>query len=646
MPTSTQGRRLPLLLAAAAALCLGLYARLKGLGGAPFAVDEYYLARAIDGILRTGLPAFTCGGLYMRGLLLQYAAAALQWSGVTPELAPRLLSALGSLLSIPAVFLLGRRLVGRSLAWLAVILVALSVWEIEIARFGRMYAPFQADFLWYLVFFLRYTVDRDARALWPMILLSAIGPLVWEGGVFLPLLNLLSLFLQRWPERMRPQDWRFLLGCGALLLLSVWLVTADFRGYNALSWPPGYAMSQSRPALDRLTTLRLPLGELTHHALWLAVAVLPLLLILPALRRVWQWRERRFLAAGLLALLLAAMAHQFLAVASVALLLVLMRLMSWRECFGRTLRPLHAAIIACALFWLAFGASRIDWQAGNRTELLAMLAYRLLSFPDLLQVVVRPWAAAVPHLGAALMLLIAGELIAAARDEQTPEYERVLLTAFLVLLLAAGASHPPREETRYVFFLYPVALLIALQALSRLSRLLAGERPPLATGLTTVLALGGFACSEDFQPRFLLAVDAPAQTFHEGLSPAMQSHLIIRENFRALADWVRQHRAAQDLVINDVHGMDRYYPDINYFYVDEDSPNFPDWSCQGGTLERWGGYPLLYDPDALRERLAPGTSAYLVAFVYDRDQILHDFAGLQPRVVASAGDTLIFELKG
>ncbi len=74
---------------------------------------------------------------------------------------------------------------------LAVAVLALSVWEVEIGRFGRMYAPFQALFLWYVVFFLQYVIDGRRRAVVPMLILSAMGFAVWEGGIFLVLTNLL-----------------------------------------------------------------------------------------------------------------------------------------------------------------------------------------------------------------------------------------------------------------------------------------------------------------------------------------------------------------------------------------------------------------------------------------------------------------------
>jgi hypothetical protein len=648
MPTSLQGWRQPLSYLAAAALLAGIYARFKGLGSAPLAVDEYYLARSIENVLRTGVPAFNCGGLYMRGLVLQYSSALLQLNGSSAEFAPRFFSAIASLISIPAVYLLGRRTHGRIIALLAISIIALSAWEIEMARFARMYAPFQAVFLWYLVFLMRYTVDRDARALWPMIALSVLGPLVWEGGVFLPLANLLSLFLRRWPERLRRDDWVYLLSCTFLLAVAFWFVTADFRGYNAAAWPPGYSRSMSTSVLDSITTLRIPLVGLRQHPWWIALTIVPLVAASFTLRWIWDLRSRKFLTAALLVMLIAALAHQFLAVIAVALLLLLTRITSWKEFFGRSALPLHFTVLLCAIFWLGYGIANADWHVtvpdglGRRS---AMLAYQFFRFPDVIAVVVRPWAGAVPHLGAALLLLVGAAMFRAARSDETSAYERILMIVFLVLLLAASASHPPREETRYVFFLYPIAIIIALTAIAHAAAHICSRRT-IATALTSALALGGFALSEDFQPNRLLHIDSPAETFRVGINPHMQSHLVLREDFRAIASWLQQHRSDQDIVLSGVHGLDHYYPWINYFYVEQSSPNFADWSCRHGTVERWGNYPLLYSVDALTSLVGPRATAYLVAFVYDQDQLMLSLATLHPQVVMAEGDTIVLKLQG
>ena len=184
-----------LMLVGAVAVLAGLYGRFKGIGTWPLGVDEFYISRSIDNVLRSGLPAFSCGGYYTRGLIFQYVVASLRWLGWSPEFAGRLVAGISSLAVLPAAYLLGRRLDGPLAGWLAVIILCVSIWEIEMARFARMYAPFQAVFAWYVVNYLRYTVDKHAPALRSMILLSVLGVLTWEGGALLGLASIFAVFL-------------------------------------------------------------------------------------------------------------------------------------------------------------------------------------------------------------------------------------------------------------------------------------------------------------------------------------------------------------------------------------------------------------------------------------------------------------------
>jgi hypothetical protein len=407
--------------------------------------------------------------------------------------------------------------------------------------------------------------------------------------------------------------------------------------------------SESAGVPDLVTTLPLPMTAVLRHPWWLTVALIPVAGTLYSMHRIWLLRQRTFLAAGLCVILLAAAAHQFLAVVAIALLLLMTRLTTWPEFFGQRSGYLRVTVALWALYWVGFGLYIAVWHnagfSGGVAARAAALIYQLLRFPDVITVVVRPWGKAVPYLGAGLLLLLAFALVRAARNQATANYERILLIVFMVLLLAASAGHPPREETRYVFFLYPVALIIALATIARAAASLS-QRPAVVTGMTSAIALTGFALSEDFNAHHLLHIDSPAETFRTGMSQDMQSHLVIREDFRGIAQWLQQHVTDRDVVVNGVHGLDHYYTAFNYFYVDLHSPNFPDWSCRRGTVERWGNYPLLYTVGALGEKAHADSTLYLVDFSYDQAQTIASLAALHPRIVMSSGDVIIIELKG
>src|SRR5688572_16777615 len=283
------------------ALLFGVYARFKGLGTWPLTADEYYVARSVQNILRTGIPAYECGGYYPRGLLMQYLTAGLQLGGLSPELAPRLIAALCSLAALPAVYILGKRTHSSQIGSLAVIVLALSVWEVEIARFGRMYAPFQALFAWYLVYFLKYTIDRDHRALWPMLALSAVGMLIWEGAALLALVNFLPPFINHSSGRLSRNDAMYLAGAALLFLLIAWFATLDVRvGGSEPPFPADFDPSSNQRALAALEPTVPPWSTLASHPLWGALALIPLGLAFLAMRWIWDYKSRWLCAAGLI----------------------------------------------------------------------------------------------------------------------------------------------------------------------------------------------------------------------------------------------------------------------------------------------------------------------------------------------------------
>jgi 4-amino-4-deoxy-L-arabinose transferase-like glycosyltransferase len=167
------------------ALAAGTYFRLKGLAKSPFAIDEYYIASSVRNILEHGLPQFDCGGYYTRGLLLQYLAAPLFKYGSNDELYFRLITVISNLLTIPALYLLGKRIAGRAAACFVVVLFSVSIWETEMARFARMYAPFQMLFIWYLYFLYKALILTDATARKWMYWISLISIFVSEEAIFL-----------------------------------------------------------------------------------------------------------------------------------------------------------------------------------------------------------------------------------------------------------------------------------------------------------------------------------------------------------------------------------------------------------------------------------------------------------------------------
>ncbi len=604
----------PLVWITALAVTTGVLARFWGLGKWSLAIDEYYFERSVQNILRVGLPQYACGGYYVRGLLLQYATAVLQLAGLSPELAPRLIAALSSLATWPAAYLLAQRLGGRRIALLSVAILALSVWEVEIARFGRMYAPFQALFTWYLVLYLAVAVDRNRRAVAPLLLLSLLGVLVWEGGAFLVLVNLLLPFVANPRGVLRRHDWSYL-AYAALLLLPIYpFVMANLLPVGA---PPQYPANYQEPPdaiVSRLDTLIMPWRTLPLHPLWCLLAIVPGALILRAAWQQLQAPRPLLTRLGWLAVLASAALQQFALAAGVLIILLLIGIVRPEQLLARSARSLQQALLACLLFWIAFGLCCIEWRPGSSGLLqgAVLLGYQFVAFPNLLRVVVSPWIHTVPLLSAGLALLLSCAVVRAClHPERTAEYERTLLAIFVTLLLLVGMIHPPHQETRYVFFLYPAAVIIALLTLQRALQALLGETPIAAGGLIAV-GLSCFALSEDFRPSHLWHIDSEAINFRIGMSSYLSDHYHPRSDVRSAAQWLSNHVVpGQDIVIDAYPGVDFYAP-ADFYFMTQADPRFEVYSCRRGTVQRWSNLPLLTSYDALRSQLTAGRRVWLV----------------------------------
>jgi hypothetical protein len=619
---------LALTILAALAVLGGIAARFKGLGTWSLAWDEYYLAQSIQYVLHTGLPRYPCGGLYSRGLLLQYIAALLQIAGLSAELAPRLIAALSSLLALIASFRIARRCGGTNVALLAVTLLALSVWEVEIARFGRMYAPFQAVFLWYVVFFLDYVVDRRTKALIPMLTLSVIGVLVWEGGALLALTNFLPPLLNG-SGRITRQDMRYLLGVAVLFVPLYWFATADLRVLGTdNTLPADYQAPPDAPPLSPLDGAVSPWHFLTRHPIWLVGALVPLAALVFALRWLWNFRDRPVAMLGLGLALAAAAIQQFFLCASVILLLLLMGLVQ-PKALGRRALPLHSAIVVSLGFWTVFGLWTPDWHdpAGPLRSVL-QLVYEFFSFPDFIRQVAVPWAHAVPRLAAALCVLLAAAIIRTiARNTDMRDNERMLLIILVTLLVAASAANTPRHETRYVFFLYPLALIVAITTIQELSK----RAELLAPVATAALCLGGFVLTEDFRPGHLIHIDSAEVNFRLGISSTEASQYPARGDIRGAARWLDSHVArGSDLVVNSFPGVDFYYPGADFFFMEFNDSRFEGWSCQSGSVDRWSNRPLLYSINMLDSAARSHARVWLVIESPRRQDVLTRLASIDP----------------
>jgi len=510
-----------------------------------------------------------------------------------------------------------------------------------------MYAPFHAVFTWYSLFFLRAAVDDDRHARWILAALTVVGVLTWEGGVLLAATNLMLPFVGGRGGTDRRADWTHSTAMGVLAIAAYVFATTDFRQLDpSLVYPEGFdsIVTTITPGWREVSAMIGPVEQ--RQWIWMAAALLPLGVSALAIQQLWQhFRNRWMAAAGLATAVIAGALHHFAVSGLVLALIIALGLLRWQEF---TLRPVRACMWALALWlagWLAYGLTAADWSQGSDTTLvsrvpLLTLAYNLLAFPDVLLEIAKPWGAAVPRLSLAIGLAITGAVVLAGRDpDRLPPDLRIALFLVLLLIGGAAASDPPRHETRYVFFLYPLAVILLLTMLGRLVSLIA--RTPARTALILPAAATLFVATEDTAVR---EVRNAAWLHHVPaalLPPTGKGHLIHQADSRSAARWLGTHvNPMHDVVINASPGVDFYYRDFDFAYIDWTQQRFLAYACDRGRRERWGNQRLLYTKEALRDALTSRRRGYVVASS-EQAQVLRQDAlhGLRSRVVHESPDT-------
>src|SRR5262249_27682472 len=175
-------------------------------------------------------------------------------------------------------------------------------------------------------------------------------------------------------------------------------------------------------------------------------------------------------------------------------------------------------------------------------------------------------------------------------------------------------STPPRIETRYTFFLYPLVVVLGVGALWAFiaARVRSAS---LAGAVAAATSFAAFAVTEDFDLNHLLHVDRRDVLLRTEVSPNLSTHLVGRGDDGVLVHWLDANVVpGQDIVVTGYHVLDYYYPNVAYFFVDNRDESFGQWSCHRGTIERWTNKPMFNTVEALEAAVPERGRVFLVMF--------------------------------
>jgi hypothetical protein len=593
------------------------------LGASPLAVDEYYMAQSVRNILQHGLPMFDCGGFYTRGLLHQYVAAALQIVGVSPEVALRIISALAYFAAIPALFLIGDKLGGRLVGIVAVILFSLSIWEIEFSRFGRMYAPFQAVFAWYL-WFLIQAIQGNHRAYYSSVALSVISLAIYEASVILLALNFIPLIT----GEIRHATARF--SSVAALLAGYSFLSTDFRslgadnalpvGYTPLPGDDSWPIPIDKPLvlLENFSTLPIVL-----------VAVISLAMILWITTRLRagspDHKSQMPIAPAVIWATVAIIGSILNLFGFVFVVGLSFWLWNWIK-FDQPLPRGDRVLIIWILSWLVLWSSYIWMQPESigESQFSAIEFIRtLFLYPDLYSEIAYRWFMSMPIASAILSgTIIAGVILAKTGRWKGKDASVYLFIVGLLIALTLLVSilPQPHKSIRYTFFLYPAVLLAVSSVLIVFAQKY--SRSTRIQALVIVGLISGYCVlSEDINFSYVKNIATDHVIFRTNLTKWQEDIVYRRWDYESPAVYVNQAISDGEEVLTTSQSVPFYLDRLDYFYRRESGTDFLPVTACGGTRDLWSNASLVFKQDRLESIVEERVGAlWLVLRSSDRDE--------------------------
>jgi len=214
---------------------------LHNLGSLSLWMDEGFHAMAGQSILKHGYPLFPSGHIYYKAILYTYALALLSAVFGQNEFILRIISLLAVALSLPLLFHMVKKYFSRWAGLAAVIILALSPWEVENARLALYFAPLQLFCLLSLYVFHKGFFEDHKPSRWLAVVLLILTPQVHQLGMGLWFCFPALLFL-RGLRRFLKKD----------VLVPFGLVTA-FYGFMQVSefffWKVGYVYEKTDSSL-------------------------------------------------------------------------------------------------------------------------------------------------------------------------------------------------------------------------------------------------------------------------------------------------------------------------------------------------------------------------------------------------------------
>lgn len=583
-------------------IILGVWFRLKALGKWPLAVDEYYIVKSIENILKYGIPKFEVSGYYERGILYQYISAFLINIGIKTEFAARIMPVVSNILIFPPLIILAKKISGKTLALIVTILVSFSLWEIEFARFARMYAPFQSLFIWYSYFLYLVIVEQKFNKWKWLFILSFISIFIYEGSIFILVLNFIPFL---WFRRLKLRQFiiSVLLFVGNFFYLRI-----NFRMMGAKDLMPQEAINYHATLKSTGGLVKIP--DLLVTTIWSdtlssILFILVLLFNLFIIYKIIKLSQLSIIAKiSIPVIVLSTLMNQFGLAIILVLIMILVKWIELKNKYRSTFKYLWAISLVNLIFWSIYSFTANSWYSlypdfapDTNVAILKRIFVLFFNYPGTYSTF---WLfyTTIPNLTFLIIIVFSFGLfiyIKSSNGKKNSIRFLLVITIFSSILTTYLVSG---KETRYIFYLYPIILLLVSISICQISIIV--FRSPIKNNILTIILTFIFMLiSEDYNFKHITNIDTPEYNFRMNYDEMLERHYYRRYDVRTPAEYVNLNAKKDDLILVNEMILEYYLKRLDYIFIDYRSGRFPILSTTKGKKERWTNANLIYTKEAL-----------------------------------------------
>ena len=591
----------------AVCILLGFYFRIKGLtNGGLSNSDEYYIAKSVRNILEYGVPKYALGGYYTRGLIYQYLSALFLLTGINEVFALRIIPLIFNILSIPAIYLLAKKINGKVLIASIIFLFCFSILEVEYSRLARYYTPFQMLFLWYIYFLYKTVVEKDHKSFKWMIFLSITSVFMYEGSIFLVVLNFVPFILSKEKISLSKLFYAVLIFIAAFLYLKINLRISGVTNYL----PSNVKLVND----DNFAPVDLPhifIQTFTSIS-WYLLLVIPLAAVLSYGSFILKKATDKKTGFIFFCFALLSFFNLYGLILISFIILFLIGWIKFEHLKNKSFYLLISILFLNFCFYLVYGLTSHSWYKffpGETHISIKKIFWVFINYPNLYEKIIVPWLKPMPYFIVFTFLFIAGYfviLLYKSKNGNEKEFANVNFLFAVVIFLVSFVAilETPYNDVRYTFFIYPLILLLLLFSMKTIGEFLTQKRK-FSYALYSVFLILFIPLSSDYSIYHLLKIESNEIRFRTIYQPNRKNIYYYQEDYLTPAKVINKNAGDSDIVVTVFTAItiEYYLKRLDFIYLNYKDPEFSGRSRLLGKKELWTSANLIYKEENFLDKI-------------------------------------------